>query len=160
MRSRRSWAIFARTPNGTSVSSIILTSIWAAWPAVMISHSAARRRELARKEVLGGVVQKDGAFFTSGAMSAATACPSGELSDVAIASAQGAQSRVLRDQRKVDVHVVIAESLRVIWHLRVVKTDPEAPFRYLEYPLTRTFGSPQAIYQTVSSGKFSEVRTL
>jgi hypothetical protein len=44
--------------------------------------------------------------------------------------------------------------------LRVVKTDPEAPFRYLEYPLTRTFGSPQAIYQTVSSGKFSEVRTL
>src|SRR4029453_1334344 len=42
-RSRRSWAIFARTPNGTSVSSIILTSICAAWSAIMISRSAARR---------------------------------------------------------------------------------------------------------------------
>ena len=47
-RSRRSWAIFARTPNGTSVSSIILTSICAAWSAVMISRSAARRLHLGR----------------------------------------------------------------------------------------------------------------
>ena len=42
-RSRRSWAILARTPNGTSVSSIILTSIWAASSEVMISRSPARR---------------------------------------------------------------------------------------------------------------------
>jgi len=34
--------------------------------------------------------------------------------------------------------------------LRVFKMDLEAPFRHHEAPLTRTFGSPLAIYQRVS----------